>query len=120
MSRSLPARARRGAGRRCAERSDPEGAVGAVLAPQPGARPGLYNRLVTEPTPNERRWIEQWRSAGPALAEVRRRELAGLSNEAALAATHALLDLAARLPLDPRRLATSGLVTQQELLHRRR
>lgn len=64
--------------------------------------------------------MEQWRAAGPALAGVRRRELARLSDEAALAATHALLDLAARLPLDPQRVTTSGLVAQQQLLHRRR
>ena len=65
-------------------------------------------------------WLRQWRAAGPALEEVRRRELRDLSDEEALAATEDLLSMAQMSPLPPERLAWSGLVTQQALLHRRR
>jgi hypothetical protein len=71
-------------------------------------------------TPDERRWIEQWRAAGPALAALRRRELREMSDEQALAAAESLLALAAVLPLDPKPSERSGLVAQQALLHRRR
>lgn len=64
-------------------------------------------------------WMEQWRAAGPALEEVRKRELGDLTDEQALAATEELLSLASSLPLPPERLGSSGLVAQQALLHRR-
>lgn len=64
-------------------------------------------------------WLRQWRAAGPALEAVRRRELRALSDEQALAATEALLSMAHLAPLPPERLLSSGLVTQQALLHRR-
>jgi hypothetical protein len=63
------------------------------------------------------RWLEQWRSAGPALAEVRKRSLRGLTESQALAASEAVLSLATLSPLDPRRRVHSGLVTQQALFH---
>jgi len=75
---------------------------------------------VRQASAQRRRWIEQWHGAGPALAALRRRELAALGDEQALAATEALLSLAAGCAPDPRRIATSGLVAQQALLHRRR
>jgi len=75
---------------------------------------------VSPPTPEELRWIEQWRSAGPELAAVRRRELALLTDEQARVAALELLAIAAALPIDPLRLTTSGLIEQQALLHGRR
>ncbi len=64
-------------------------------------------------------WMEQWRAAGPALEEVRKRELGDLTDEQALAATEELLSMASSLPLPPERVGSSGLVAQQALLHRR-
>lgn len=65
-------------------------------------------------------WLRQWRAAGPALEEVRRREIRELADEQAIAATDELLSLAHLTPLPPERLHWSGLVIQQALLHRRR
>lgn len=64
-------------------------------------------------------WIRQWKAAGPALAEIRNRELRELSEEEALRASEILLSLVSdeRRPHEP--LATSGLVEQQALFHRR-
>jgi hypothetical protein len=56
--------------------------------------------------------VAQWRDAGLALAEVRRRELREMSDEQALAAALALLDL---LPCVPPKVGGSGLVEQQRL-----
>ena len=66
------------------------------------------------------RWLEQWTSAGPALAELRRRHLRGLTESQALAASEAVLSLTTLSPVNPRRRAHSGLVTQQALFHRDR
>jgi len=68
----------------------------------------------------QRAWMAQWRDAGPALEAQRRHELRMLSDREALAATHALLDVALLTPINPARLTDSGLVHQQRLLHRRR
>ena len=65
-------------------------------------------------------WLKQWQAAGPALEEVRKRELRELRDDEALAATEALLSMATATPLPPERLLTSGLVAQQALFHRRR
>lgn len=64
-------------------------------------------------------WMAQWRDAGPALAEQKRHELRALTEEQALAATDALLEIGASLPLSASRESTSGLVTQQAILHSR-
>ena len=64
-------------------------------------------------------WLKQWQAAGPALEEVRRRELRRLRDDEALAAAEALLSLAASSPLPEERRVSSGLVAQQALLHRR-
>lgn len=64
-------------------------------------------------------WMRQWKAAGPALREVRLRELRGLSDEEALAAADELLSMACLEPLPEERLVWSGLVEQQALLHRR-
>jgi hypothetical protein len=64
--------------------------------------------------------MAQWRAAGPALEEIRAREIRALTDEEALAASEDLLSLAASTPLPPERLRWSGLVAQQALLHRRR
>lgn len=65
-------------------------------------------------------WMRQWRSAGPALARQRRRELRDLSPDAALALIDALLSLGASLPLHPDRERHSGLVEQQAIFSRAR
>ena len=67
-----------------------------------------------------RAWMAQWRGAAVALAEQRIRELRALTDEDARAATLALLDLGASLPIPPDREKTSGLVIQQALFHRKR
>ena len=64
-------------------------------------------------------WMEQWRAAGPALEEVRERELRDLTDDQALEAAEELLSMASSMPLPPERLDTSGLVAQQALFHRR-
>jgi len=66
----------------------------------------------------ERRWIEQWRTAGPALERVRHDELARLSDADALAAADTLLALAVDVPVPRERLAWSGLVELQRHLRR--
>lgn len=65
-------------------------------------------------------WMQQWRSAGVALAEQRADELRAMTDEQALAASEALLEIGASLPLSPERWTTSGLVIQQALLHGRK
>ena len=67
----------------------------------------------------QREWMRQWKEAGPALAAQRRRELAHLSDERALAASEALLSLVTLSPSSPWRRHWSGLVEQQALFHRR-
>jgi hypothetical protein len=68
----------------------------------------------------DKAWMAQWRRAAVALADQRIHELRTLTDEEARAATIALLDLGAALPVAPERERTSGLVTQQALLHRQR
>jgi ABC-type protease/lipase transport system fused ATPase/permease subunit len=69
--------------------------------------------------PFARAWMEQWRAAGEALAAQRTAELRALTDEQAQAATLALLDLGATLPLAAEREMSSGLVVQQAILHGR-
>jgi hypothetical protein len=61
--------------------------------------------------------VAQWRRAGPALAQVRRDELRGLTDAEALAAAEELLDL---IRLIPPPTGGSGLVEQQRLFARAR
>lgn len=68
----------------------------------------------------ERAWMEQWRDAARALAELRRAQLGAMSDAAAVEAAEQLLALADSLPLSADRRRWSGLVEQQALLHRRR
>lgn len=84
-----------------------------LLSPREGT-------LVTMASRTTSAWLAQWREAGAALAEQRARELAAMTEEEALAAADAVLGLAALAPLAPERRLTSGLIDQQELLHRRR
>jgi hypothetical protein len=58
----------------------------------------------------ERAIVQQWKTAQAALREVRKRELAELSDEDALRAADALLGLVAHLPPKD---GPSGLVEQQ-------
>lgn len=61
--------------------------------------------------------MQQWRDASVALAEQKALELRTMTDEQALAATLALLEVGASLPIPPEREMTSGLVIQQALLH---
>ena len=70
------------------------------------------------PTPEERRWIKQWRLAGPALARIKRQELRAMTDAQALRASNRVLSLASYLPRSPRRRSTSGLIQQQALFRR--
>ena len=92
-------------------RGHAEGLTGAILMAIIG--------LMDVPVSPERAWMEQWRSAGRALAEVRRAELSRMSDAEALKAAENLLSLAASIPLSADRRRWSGLVEQQALLHRR-
>jgi len=64
-------------------------------------------------------WMRQWRRAAVALAEVRLRELAQMSDATALAAAERVLASSA-MPAPPRSNASSGLVEQQRLFQRSR
>jgi hypothetical protein len=67
-----------------------------------------------------KRWMEQWRSAAVALARIRDREIAALTDAAALEAADTLLAIGARTPLPHRRVIWSGLIDLQRQLHRKR
>jgi len=70
-------------------------------------------------TPDQKRaWLAQWDRAAVELDRVHTRELEGLTDERALAASDALLSLAR--PGDVERRQTSGLVAQQRLFSRLR
>ncbi len=79
-----------------------------------------YNRRMPVTSAAALRWLEQWTSAGPALAKVRKQSLRTLTESQALAASEAVLSLATLSPVSPGRRAHSGLVTQQALFHRHR
>lgn len=61
--------------------------------------------------------VRHWRATGKALEEVRRQELAALTDAEALVAAEQLLDL---LRILPPRTGGSGLVEQQKLFARLR
>jgi hypothetical protein len=64
-------------------------------------------------------WLRQWESAGPALAEVRNRELRELTDAEALRASEVVLSIPVS-PVSPARWSSSGFVEQQVLFHRLR
>ena len=66
--------------------------------------------------PFAKAWAARWQTAGIALAEVKRQALATMSDDEGLAASDALLSLAAPDQIEASRLRTSGLVIQQRLL----
>src|SRR5688500_13758431 len=107
----------------------------AITRCRPTLTPEFYQRATSRPRAGrdddiisgmpmsadaERRWMAQWRRAGPALEAQRRQELRTMSDAEALAACEALLSLAGTVPISPDRLTDSGLVRQQALFHRRR
>lgn len=67
-----------------------------------------------------RAYVRQWAETGKLLEEQRWRELSSLTVTRALAASDALIDAALQVPLPPSRRTWSGLVEQQDRLHRRR
>lgn len=60
----------------------------------------------------EKRFVETWKQAGPALERIRRRELADFDYAKKAAIVDSLLELGVRFG---RRRRTSGLVEQQRL-----
>ena len=64
-----------------------------------------------------RRWVEQWRIAGPKLEEIRREELRNVDVARAIAILNDAYESARRTSL-PR--ITSGLVEQQRLFSKGR
>jgi len=74
---------------------------------------------MSEPSPEAVAWMRQWKGAGPALLEVRRREVRNPAKAEALEAAEDLLSMADCSPVPPERLVSSGLVAQQALFHRR-
>ena len=71
-------------------------------------------KLATTPE-EQRRWMEQWRRAAAALAEMKRFELQKLTDEEAWQQIEDLLSLA---DYYPRRSDTSGLVEHQAWFRR--
>lgn len=69
---------------------------------------------------DERASMVQRIRAERALSDQRGRELAEMTDEEALAAADALLEVAALAPFGSGRISYSGLVEQQALFHRRR
>lgn len=67
----------------------------------------------------EQEWARQWENAGREMAELRRQELARMSDGEALAVTENLLSLVGTTYRNPARWSHTGLVEQQALLHRR-
>lgn len=67
----------------------------------------------------DRQYVKHWAETGRLLEELRWRELAGLDDERALAASDALIEAALLVPLPAHRRTGSGLVEQQARLHRR-
>jgi hypothetical protein len=67
----------------------------------------------------QEQWMQQWRRAAVALAEVRRRALAQMSEAEALVTANRVL-AAGGAPTLRRPATSSGLVEQQRILHRRR
>ncbi|MFQ5732220.1 MAG: hypothetical protein ACE5KM_09730 [Planctomycetaceae bacterium] len=73
---------------------------------------------MNQQTPNDNRgFVEHWRSAGPMLERVRRRELRALDHRAAADAIDALLQMGVDFAVER---TTSGLVELQRRLHRGR
>ena len=66
-----------------------------------------------------RAYVRQWVETGRLLEQIRWRELATLDDARAMDATNALIDAALLVPLPDARRASSGLVEQQALLHRK-
>jgi len=72
-------------------------------------------KMATTPA-EQRRWMQQWREAAIFLDEVKRDELASLTEHGAWRQIEGLLSLAPHY----RRLSrTSGLVKQQAWFHKR-
>ena len=68
---------------------------------------------------SERDYVRQWVETGRLLEDLRWRELQALDPDTALEASRQLIDAALRVPLPSQRLAWSGLVDLQDLLHAR-
>jgi len=76
----------------------------------------LMNMKMATTLAEKRRWVQQWRETAIALDEVKRDELANLTERAAWRQIEGLLSLAPHY----RRLSrTSGLVKQQAWFHKR-
>lgn len=72
---------------------------------------------VTAMTEQQRRWIEAWRSAGPALEEIKREELQTMTEDRACAMSDSLLQ-GIEFPQPPSwRDFDSGLIEQQRAFH---
>jgi hypothetical protein len=67
-----------------------------------------------------RAYVREWAKTGRLLEEQRWRELSSLEDARALSASDALIEAALGVPLPPSRRTWSGLVEQQDVLHRRR
>lgn len=71
-------------------------------------------------TDEQRAYVKRWATTRTRLEEIRWRELRALDDAAARAATAALIEAALLVPLPASRLERSGLIDQQDLLHRQR
>ncbi len=77
--------------------------------------------MASEMTPEQQReWMQQWRRAAVALEQVKRDELARMTDAEALAAADDLLALSEHAYRDPRYETYSGLIEQQRIFHQRR
>ena len=71
-------------------------------------------------TDEQRAYVKRWATTGARLEEIRWRELRALDDAAARAATAALIEAALLVPLPASRIERSGLIDQQDVLHRLR
>lgn len=66
----------------------------------------------------QKQWMQQWRYAAVRLAEIKREELARMTDEEALQASKDLLAIAQYAYKDPRYRTYSGLIEQQRLFRK--
>jgi len=68
----------------------------------------------------QQRYVKRWIETGRLVEEIRWRELQNLDDGRAREASRGLIEAAMLVPLPVQRRRWSGLIAQQDLLHRRK
>ncbi len=68
----------------------------------------------------QQRYVKRWIETGRLVEEIRWRELQNLDDGRAREASRSLIEAALLVPLPAQRRRWSGLIEQQDLLHRRK